>query len=44
MRSLRHILRNLRHHIATPAAYELVVTPRDYPVASVPRAARFRGR
>jgi hypothetical protein len=43
MRSLRSALRSLRHHIATPAAYELVVCERNYPLARVPRAARFRG-
>ena len=44
MRSLRSAFRNLRHHIATPAAYELVVCEQSYPVTRVPRSARFRSR
>jgi hypothetical protein len=43
MRSLRHALRALRHHIATPAAYELVAPAREYPVSSsFGRARRSR--
>jgi hypothetical protein len=34
MRSIRRAFRSLRHHISTPAAYELVVYTRDYPVSS----------
>jgi hypothetical protein len=44
MRAIRRALRTLRHHISTPAAYELVVYTRDYPVSSSFGSSRARHR
>jgi len=40
MRSIRRALRTLRFHISTPAAYELGVYTRDYPVSSTSPRSR----
>jgi hypothetical protein len=34
MRSIRRAWRALRHHISTPAAYELVPSTRQYPLSA----------
>jgi hypothetical protein len=44
MRSIRRALRSLRHHISTPAAYELVPSTREYPVSSTFGHSRSRAR
>jgi hypothetical protein len=44
MRSIRRALRALRHHISTPAAYELVVYTREYPVSSTFGHSRSHSR
>ena len=44
MHAIRRALRTLRHHISSPAAYELVVFTRDYPVSSSFGHARSRIR
>jgi hypothetical protein len=44
MRFLLRACRSLRHHIGTPAAYELVVFTRDYPVSSSFGQSRSRSR
>jgi len=42
MRSLRRAFRALRHHLSTPAGYELVAFSRDYPVKSTFLRSRSR--
>ena len=44
MRPIRRAVRALRHHISNPAAYELVVYSRDYPVSSSFGSSRPRSR
>jgi hypothetical protein len=44
MRSIRRALRALRHHISTPAAYELASSTREYPVSSSFGHSRSRSR